>query len=427
MEWTRTEGDHAAHAGRGGLARLRFRRPVVRRRVRQVARLAGLVLVAALGVRWWSTEESTDPASPVPGPATVAASGAHAARPSWSAAEMLDHLAHSVPSGGEVALARVAIRDRLLEADATATSRQALGAWAHDLPQRAGPVWRLSSMSVDLAEDDAPGLSARVTWGHDPAPHEGRLHTDTASPSTAAVAAFHAGIERLARWSVVTTLDVGPEPRPVGRAATAGRPEATVTARLTWEQLRRVVADIETWAEVAHLEATVDGDHPSTVIGMTTELRAYREDVTGEAASAGGARQATRHRGTTGGGRGAPRSPFGQAWAAVTSGLPSGERRQHGAEAPGRGDRPTDAAAEWEVHGIVRDAAGWRAAMRHRRGDIRVVEIGHELEGTGRVASVTWEGVRLVAVPPGAPEDTGSEPTRTLSARAAQPTPGARP
>ncbi len=152
---------------------------------------------------------------------------------------MLDHLAHSVPSGGEVALARVAVRDRLLEADATATSRQALGAWAHDLPQRAGPVWRLSSMSVDLAEDDASGLSARVTWGHEPAPHEGRLHTDTASPSTAAVAAFHAGIERLARWSVVTTLDVGPEPRPVGRAATAGRPEATVTARLTARHLVR--------------------------------------------------------------------------------------------------------------------------------------------------------------------------------------------
>jgi len=340
---------------------------------------------------------------------------------------MLDHLARSVPSGGDVALARVAIRDRLLEADATATSRQALGAWAHDLPQRAGSVWRLSSMAVDRAEADASGLSARVRWVHDPAPHDGRLPTDTAPPSTAAVAAFHAGIERLARWSVVTTLDVGPEPRPVGRAATAGRPEATVTAWLTWEQLRRVVVDIETWAEVAHLEATIDGDHPSDLIGMTTELRARHEEGPEGPGNVEGGRQATRQRGMTGGGRGDPRSPFGQAWAEETPVLPSSGRRQEGAENTGTGDLPADAAAEWEVHGIVRDAAGWRVAMRHRRGDIRVVGIGHELEGTGRVASVTWEGVRLVAASPEPPEDTGSEPTRTLSARAARPAPGARP
>lgn len=341
---------------------------------------------------------------------------------------MLDHLAYSVPSSGNVAVARVALTDRLTEAEATATSRQALAAWASDLPQRAGAAWRLSSMSVDLAQGGEAGLSAQMTWVHDSPTHDTQPRPATGVSSAASVTAFQAGIERVARWSVVTTLEVAPGSRRGGTAATAAGSEARVTARLSWQQLRRVLADIEVWADVAQVEATADVGHQSSdVIEMTAALRARHDTGAERPGRAAGGRQATRHGGAAGSGPEDPRSPFGQAWAAVTSGLPSGERRQHGAEAPGRGDRPTDAAAEWEVHGIVRDAAGWRAAMRHRRGDIRVVEIGHELEGTGRVASVTWEGVRVVAVSPGAPEDTGSEPTRTLSARAAQPTPGARP
>ncbi len=340
---------------------------------------------------------------------------------------MLDHLAHSVPLGRDVAVARVTLTDRLTEAEATATSRQALAAWANDLPQRAGAAWRLSSLSVELAEGGEPGLSAQVTWADDPAPHDDRPRPHTAPPSAASVSTFQAGIHRLARWSVVTTLDVGPGPRRGGRAATAGWPEATVTARLTWEQLRRVVADLEGWAEVAHLDATVDADHLSDRIRMTAELRARREDVTGEPARAGDGRPAERHDGAAGGRRGDPQSPFGQAWAVVMPGLPSGGRREEGREPPRTGDTQADVAAEWEVHGIVRDAVGWRAAMRHRRGDIRVVGVGHQVEGAGLVASVTWEGVRFVATSPGPPQETGADPASGSSARAARPAPGARP
>lgn len=428
MEWKRTETDHTAQAGRGWLARLQFGRPPVRRRVRQLARLAGLVMVAALCVRLLLTGDPSAPVPPGPRPGPVASTGAGAARPPWSAAAMLDHLAYSVPSSGNVAVARVALTDRLTEAEATATSRQALAAWASDLPQRAGAAWRLSSMSVDLAQGGEAGLSAQMTWVHDSPTHDTQPRPATGVPSAASVTAFQAGIERVARWSVVTTLEVAPGSRRGGTAATAAGSEARVTARLSWQQLRRVLADIEVWADVAHVEATADVGHQfSDVIEMTAALRARHDTGAERPGRAAGGRQATRHGGAAGSGPEDPRSLFGQSWVAVTPGPPSSRGHQDGAEAPATGDLPAGAAIEWEVHGIVRDAAGWRAAMRHRRGDIHVVGVGHRLEGAGVVASVSWEGVRLVAPSPGPPEDTGADPTSGSSARAAHLTPGARP
>lgn len=341
---------------------------------------------------------------------------------------MLDHLAYSVPSGGNVAVARVALTDRLTEAEATATSREALATWANDLPQRAGAAWRLSSMSVDLAEGGEPGLSAQVTWVHDAPTHDNQPRPASGGPSTASVTAFQAGIERVARWSVVTTLDVAPGSRRGGTAASAAGSEARITARLSWEQLRRVLADIEVWADVAQVEATADAGHQSAdVIEMTAALRARHDTGAGRPGRAAGGHRAISHAGAAGSALEDPRSPFGQSWPAVTPGSPSGGRPQEGSEDAERGVLPADAAVEWEVHGIVRDASGWRAAMRHRRGDIRVVGVGHQLEGAGTVAAVTWEGVRFVATSPGPPDDTGADPTRRPSARAAQPTPGARP
>lgn len=359
----------------------RMRRP---RRLRQGG-WWGLTLLALAGA-WWMGRDEPPAVARGDAPPLPAATDRQVPVPPVPAAGLLAQVATSLVPAEHVALRRLELTEGRLEMRVEGHSRNALAAWADRFTAQAGPRWQLGAMAIDDASAAEADWTASLTWNRHLAPSGPRPNLRDARVAQVRLEEFHAGLARVARWSVVARLDVDTPPSPGATARASRPPEASVDAVLTWAELRRVVSDMEGWAEVVHLVVLAGEDDTDGALSLTARL--WPRDDDRPAADASAAPSGT---GDT------LASPF-----VATVQRHDRTQADEGAEHEHPG--PSDAGAVvghsglWQVQGVVQTAAGWWAAVRHRGGETRVVRVGDRLGSEGQVVAVSWDGVHVASV-----------------------------
>jgi hypothetical protein len=340
-------------------------------------------MLALVGAWWMGRDEAPVGARVDTPPPPAVATDRQVPAPPVAAAGLLVQVATSLVAAERVALRRLEMTEGRLELLVEGHSRNALAAWADRFTAQAGPRWQLGAMAIDDASAAEAGWTASLTWNRHLARAEPRRNILDARVAEARLEEFHAGLARVARWSVVARLDVDTPPSPGATARASRPPEASVDAVLTWAELRRVVSDMEGWAEVVHLVVLAGED--DTEDGLRLTARLWPRDEDRPAADASAAQSDT---GDT------LASPF-VAPVQRNNQTRADEGAEH--ERPG----PSDAGAVvghsglWQVQGVVQTAAGWWAAVRHRGGETRVVRVGDRLGSEGQVVAVSWDGVHV--------------------------------
>lgn len=340
---------------------------------------------------------------------------------------ILVHMAADGPvSSAEVAILRLTIAEHTVEVQAAGQSREALVAWADQFTTRSGPSWRLVTVALDEEPADAPGVSARIRWRRPIANRPFGPAVAAGMSTQARVDEFLGGLDRVARWSVVTRLDVDSPSVTPGRAASDRLPEASVTAQLTWAQLLAMVADMEGWAEVSECDVVPEAEALGETLVVTARLvprvGTPRSAAPSMLTVARGAPDADIARSDSI----EPVSPFASAmWR--TGDLGPGSPVTEEPRRPVQSRHPATAAERWLVHGIVQAADGWRAAIQCPDGATRVVRVGDRLDGEAEVMAISWDGVRVSAADPGSGRSQTGESGSTTSGDRRQPASGVRP
>jgi hypothetical protein len=308
-----------------------------------------------------------------------------------SVSRLLAHLEADRLGGDTITLQRIDVTDGAIEAQVTGLSRDEVVAWAERLTTSVGPTWRLVTAATDRPADDVAGVTALIKW-KGPGSRAARVAagTETAADGPR-VGAFEAGLVRMARWSVISRLEVDAPAASGGRSASGRLPQASVAGQMTWPQLLTIVSDVERWAVFTAFEVVADADTGGEGLQLTARVApapglsgggAAAAMVSSEADGAGEAE----HRGR--------RSPFAAARSrlvepeASSAAVATSEvRATAGAEAT--------VASRWRVQGIIRTVDGWRAALRNSGGDTRIVREGDVLESQAWVTAISWDGVRV--------------------------------
>lgn len=332
-------------------------------------------------------------ARPLASPVVAVAGQEHPA----SVNRLLAHLEADRLGGDTITLQRMDVTDGAIEAQVTGLSRDEVVAWAERLTTSVGPTWRLVTAATDRPADDVAGVTALIKWK---GPGSGTARvvvgTETGADDPRA-GAFEAGLVRMARWSVISRLDVDAQAASGSRSTSGRLPQASVAGQMAWPQLLAIVSDVERWAVFTAFEVVADAATGGEGLRLTARLAPHRVLAGGEAAAATVFSQADGAFVAGEAERRGRRSPFEamlprevepEASSAAVEAVEASEARAtKGAE--------DTVASRWRVQGIVRTVDGWRAALRDHDGDTRIVQEGDVLEAEARVTAISWDGVRV--------------------------------
>lgn len=398
----------------------------LQKRLLRRARWGLVVALVLYGAYAWRGRD--DGAAPLEVPPSSAEPPASPEGPSsLTVGRILMHMAADGHVAREaVAVLRLTIAEHIVEVQAAGRSREDLVAWADQFTTRSGPAWRLATVALDEEPADAPRVSARIRWRRPASRRPVGRAAAAGMPTPARVDEFLDGLDRVARWSVVTRLDVDSPAVTPGRAASDRLPEASVTAQLTWTQLLAMVTDMEGWAEVPDCEVVPESEAPGETLVVTARLvprvGTPQSAVPPEWTAARGAHDAdiARSDGTE------LVSPFASSmWR--TGDLDPESPVQDAIRRLDQSGPPATAAERWLVQGIVQAADGWRAAVRLHDGATRVVRVGDRLDGEAAVTAISWDGVRVSTAGTGSGRSPGGASDATTPMHHRQPTNGERP
>jgi hypothetical protein len=350
-----------------------------------------MLLVSAL---WVSRADrgSAEPGDARP-PVSSAVAGAAQQRPS-PVGRLLAHLDEDLPRVDTITLHRIDVADGAIEAHVTGLSREAVVAWAERLTTSVGPTWRLVTVATDRPVDDVAGVTALIKWkGPGSGAARVAVGTETVADDPRA-ATFEAGLVRMARWSVISRLDVEAQAASGGRSTSGRLPQASVAGQMTWPQLLTIVSDVERWAVFTAFEIVADADTGGEELQLTARLAPHPGLAGGGAAAAIVSSQADRAFVAGEAERRGRRSPFEAILPRVVEPEASSAAVEASEARATEGAEDT-VASRWRVQGIVRTVDGWRAALSDHDGDTRIVREGDVLEAEARVTAISWDGVRV--------------------------------
>ena len=362
------------------------------RRVWRRGRRGGVLAILLVSALWM---RRADDGSVVPGdarpPVAPAVAVPEPQRPS-PIGPLLAHLEEDRLGGDTITLQRMAVADGAIEAQVTGLSRDDLVAWAERLTTSVGPRWRLVTVATDRPADDVAAATALIKW-KGPGSRAARVAagTETAADGPRA-RTFEAGLVRMARWSVISRLDVDAQTASGGRPASGRLPQASVAGQMTWPQLLTIVSDVERWAVFTAFEVVADADTGGEGLQLTARLAPHPGLAGGGAAAAMVSSQADGAFVAGEAERRGRRSPFAAAVPRTVDPDQSSVAVESSERVPAA---EATVASRWRVQGIVRTVDGWRAALRKSDGDTRVVREGDVLESQARVTAISWDGVRV--------------------------------